>query len=352
MSEEEMQEAPSEEVAAEPVAEAPEAPAEASEPVVGEQPEQTEGQPQEVWGHFRNLPQFQGQEDQAIAQRLYQALEREESASRALQQYQSIVPVAQEYIQNRTDYEAWKEGRNNPAPPPQEQPQEKPWWNPPTLKESHKRYLNRDEAGREVIDPNAPMDARSALEDYQQYRADFAQKFLDNPQDALGPMVEKVAMERAEQLIDTRMQRMNDENYVSRLEQENRDWLYDERGNVSAEGVAVQKYIQDAKSFGIQGAEQRWDYATKMVERDLMLAKLRNNAQPQQQVQAPQTGQTPESRLPTETQEQKNMEFLRRTAMRTASQRPADGGANARAPKKPMTFEERLTAEAQKEGLI
>lgn len=327
---------------------------EASEPSEGvESSAPAEPQQQEVWSAFRQMPEFQGQEDRAIAQRLYEAMQREEAAARALQQYQSIIPVAQDYISNRPDYEAWKASRAQQqapqAAPQQPAPEEKPWWNPPQIKDSYKRYLVRDEHGREMISPEAPFDVRTALEEYQQYRAEFAQKFLDNPEQAIGPMVEKVAMERAQQIVDSRMERMQNESYVTHLEQENRDWLYDEQGNVSAEGVAVQKYIQDAKSMGIQGAQARWDFATKMVERDLMLAMLQQSQQPMQQ--APAYVPQPQQQQPQRPAAQANMDYLRQQAMRTASQR-SSATTTARAPQRAMTFEERLLAAAQEEGLL
>lgn len=305
---------------------------------------------QEVWSAFRQLPEFQGQEDRAIAQRLYEAMQREEAAARALQQYQSIVPVAQEYLTHRPEFEKWKamqaQPQQSPAPQAAPKPEQPSWWNPPQVKDSYKRYLVRDENGREIISPEAPFEVRASLEEYQQYRAEFAQKFLDNPESAIGPMVEKVAMERAQKIVDERLDRMQSESYVSSLERENRDWLYDERGNVSAEGVAVQKYIQDAKGMGIQGAQARWDFATKMVERDLMLATLQQSQQPQRPLPVPQ--QPPQ---PQPTAAQNNMDYLRQQAMRTASQRSATTTA-ARTPPKPMTFEERLLAAAQEEGLL
>ena len=192
------------------------------------------------------------------------------------------------------------------------------------------------------------MDARAALEDYQQYRADFAQRFLDNPESAIGPMVEKVARERAHQIVDERLERVNAESYVSNLERDNRDWLYDEQGNVSAEGLAVQKYIQDAKGMGIQGAQARWDFATKMVERDLMLATIQQSQQPQQQPMLPPAPQP----QPQTTAAQNNMEYLRQQAMRTASQRSTTTTTTARTPQRAMTFEERLLAVAQEEGFL
>ena len=315
-------------------------------------------QQQEGWGAFRNLPEFQGQDDRAIAQRLYEAMQREQSATRALQQYQSIVPVASEYLSNRELYEQWKSARDGASqqqPAPQQQAQQKPaeqsWWNPPQIKDSYRRYMTRDEAGREVISPDAPLDAKAALQDYMEYRAGFAQKFLDNPEQTLGPMVERVAMERAQAIVDERLNRMKDETFVQGLEQQNKDWLYDQEGRVSPEGLAVQKYIQDAKTLGIGGAQARWDYATRMVERDLLLANIQSFAQNQQQPQVPQQPVVQQPVAPQPTPEQQNMEYLRQQAMRTASRRTAVT-TDARTPSKQMTFEERLLSTAQEQGLV
>ena len=39
------------------------------------------------------------------------------------------------------------------------------------IPEAYKRYLIKDESGREVIDPNAPLPARDELYEYQRYKA-------------------------------------------------------------------------------------------------------------------------------------------------------------------------------------
>lgn len=309
----------------------------------------------ELWGAFKSLPQFSGRDDREVAAGLYEALQREQAATRALQQYQQLIPFTSEYIQYREPFEKWRQSQQNPQPqaqPQQPQPEESPWWNPPKLKDSYRQWLTKDENGREIIDPNAPLDARSALSEHIAYKADFAKKFLENPESTLGPMVEKVAVQRAEQIFQDKIQRMRDEDYVSNLEQNNRDWLYGEDGNVSPEGLAVQKYIQDARSLGIAGAKARWDFATKMVERDLMLANLQQQAQQvqyQQYQQAPQ--QTVQRQAPVDDSAQRNMEYLRQQAMRQASQRSSTT-TDARTPSKPQTFAEKLAANLKNEGLI
>lgn len=311
--------------------------------------------PQEVWGAFKSLPQFHGQDDRAIASRLYEALQREEYATRALQQYQSIIPVASEYLSNRELFDQWRQSQQQPqqapqqAPAPAAQKPEESWWNPPKVRDSFKQYMIRDENGREIIDPNAPFEAKHELGEYQAYKANFAKKLLENPEEALGPMVERVANQRAEDIVNAKIGRLQEESFVGNLEKENSDWLYDQQGNVSPEGLAAQKYIQDARALGISGAQARWDYATRMVERDLLLANLRLMQQSQQQVQQAPQPVAPPPPNPADAAAQRNMEYLRQQAMRTASQRPA-ATTDARVPQKPRTFAEKLAEDLRSAG--
>jgi hypothetical protein len=326
------------------------------------QPQQSQYGPAEIWGAFKSLPQFSGQDDSAVAQGLYEALQREQAASRALQQYQQIIPFASDYLRYKEPFEQWRQQQGQQQQPQaQVQPQETPWWDPPKLRDSYRQWLTKDENGREIIDPNAPLDARAALTEHLAYKADFAKKFLENPESTLGPMVEKVAVQRAEQIVQDKISRMRDEDFVTSLERDNSDWLYGQDGNASPAGLAVQKYIQDARSLGIAGAKARWDFATKMVERDLMLANLQQQSQQvqrpqyqQAQLQAAYSHTQPQAmppQRPVDDSAQRNMEYLRQQAMRQPSQRQAST-ADARAPSKPMTFAERLSANLKQEGLI
>lgn len=303
---------------------------------------------------FRSQPGFESASDEEIVSRLQETMAREQQAYRALQQYQAIVPAASEYLSNREMYEQWKQSRSQPQPQaaqplPQQAPQQDEWWNPPKIREAYKQYLVRDEQGREVVAENAPLDARHALTEYQAYKAEFARKLLENPRETLGPMVESIVAERAREIAESQINGLKEENLISQIEQENRDWLYDQTGNVSREGLLVQKYIEDARAYGINGAKARWDYATAMVERDLALANLQARqqyARPTAPQQAPQAQPAPQEPTPA----QKNMEFLRQQATRTAPRR-AQQTTDSRTPKKPMTFAERMIANLQSSGL-
>jgi hypothetical protein len=324
----------------------PEQATEAAAPVEAESP--VSSSPLDV---FRSQPGFEGASDQDIVSRIQESMAREQQAYRALQQYQSVIPAASEYLSNRELFEQWKQSRNQPqaAPVAQPQPQKDPWWNPPKVKDSYRQYITRDENGREVISEQAPMEARHALAEYQAYKADFARKFLEDPQGALGPMVEQIVTDRAQKIAEQQITGLKEETYVSQIEQENRDWLYDQEGRVSREGLLVQKYIEDARGQGINGAKARWDYATAMVERDLALANLQNLMQqaPQQTQTVPQQPQ-PVAQQPSAAQQ--NMDFLRNQARRTAPRR-ANPASDSRTPKKPMSFADRMLSNLNGMGL-
>jgi len=302
------------------------------------------------WDTIKQLPAFTGKADQEIAAGIQQALQREQALQHQLRQYQSILPVASDYLSNREMYERWKAGQQAPQQAQVAQPtaEEPGWWNPPKIRDAFKQYLVKDENGREVIAPDAPLDARHALAEYQAYRAEFAKKFLENPEETLAPMVAKVAERRAQELIQNQLARRDEELFVAQVEQENQDWLRDENGNVSREAVLAQKYVEDAKRYGIQGAKPRWEYARAMVERELLLNfyhDVNTNGFPQPPQAAPQQPN------PGQDAARQNMEFLRQRALRTPP-RSSPGTTDPRVPPPKTTFEEKFRSQLAQEGLI
>jgi hypothetical protein len=205
------------------------------------------------------------------------------------------------------------------------------------------------------------LDARYSLENHLQHRADFAQNFLNNPEEALGPMIQQQAQQIAQQMIDQELGSRDEHSYISSLEDQNKDWLYEADGTTpTREGLAIQQYIQQASGMGIEGAEQRWEYATAMVERDLMLRvgesekqaqqsrQFQQSLPPQQAAPAPQ--QAPAAPVAQNSAE-KDIEFLRREASRNPSrgagqpnQGSSDGGG--------QSFEARLKSQLQRDNLI
>lgn len=291
---------------------------------------------------FKALPDFQGQDDLTIARNLYQAYQGYGQAAQQLQQYQQVIPYAQEYLRNQKEFEAWRAAQAS-QPKPQEAPK---WWSPPEVRDEWKSYIIRDpQTGREVIDPNAPLHAKEALRQYQDYTANFARKFVTDPENTLKPFVEQVAMQKAQELVQQQLGQYTAQNYVQSLEQQNADWLYDQNGQISREGQAIQAYIDQAKQFGIQSPEARWQFATGMLQRDLLNLRYQ-----QMQAQGAQPLPAMREQPPADPVAQQNMEFLRERAARTPNR--SAGTTEPRAPRQKMSFEERLRSQLANDGVI
>lgn len=310
-------------------------------PEVQEAPVAADAAPQSsVYDAFKSLPDFEGREDVEIARNLYQSYTGLQEAQRQLQQYQQVVPYAQEYLRNQREYEAWKQQQAEAKRPKPEEPPR--WWNPPQVKDTWKSYIVRDpETGREVISPDAPLEAQHALREYQTYTADFARRFVTDPEATLSPFIEQVAQRKAEELVNNALSGYQAQNYVQSLEQQNADWLYDQSGQVTREGQAIQAYISQAQEMGIRSPEARWKYATGMLQRDLL------NLRYQQMSQQPAPQQVPPPPPPVE---QQNMAFLRERATRAPNR--SAGAAEPRVPKQRLTFEDRLRNQLSEDGVL
>ena len=297
---------------------------------------------------FRALPDFQGQDDLAIAQNLYRAHNGYQEAQRQLQQYQQVVPYANEYLRNETAFRQWQQEQAAAAQP---KPAEKAkWWNPPAVDDSLKGYIIRDpQSGKEVIDPHAPISAQEKLRAYQDYTANFARKFVTDPENTLKPFIEEVAMQKAQEMVQQQLGQYQAKTYVSDLERQNSDWLYDQSGNISREGQAIQSYIQQAAEIGIGSPDARWKYATGMLQRDLLNIRYQQMQAPPQQ--APQGyAPAPQQAPPTDPVAEQNMQFLRERATRTPNR--SAGTTEPRAPRQRMSFEDRLRGQLVNDGVI
>jgi hypothetical protein len=143
-------------------------------------------------------------------------------------------------------------------------------------------------------------------------------------------------------MVQQHLSQYQSQNYVNDLEKQNSDWLYDQQGNVTPEGKAIQAYIQQASEYGIQGAEARWKYATGMLQRDLLNMRY----QQMQSQPAPQPAPAP----PADPVAQQNMQFLRERATRSPNR--SGGTTEPRTPRARMSFEERLKGQLANDGVI
>lgn len=307
-----------------------------------------QGQEQEFaspYDAFSHLPEFQGREPLDIARTLYRAHTGLTEAQRQLQQYQQIQPELHDWLQNKRQYMEWQASQRAAQQPKPEAP--KKWFSPPEINDSWKQYIVRDpQTGREVIDPSAPYEAQQRLREYQDYMAGFARKLVTDPEATLKPFIEQVAQQKAEELVRQNIGQYSTESYVQELERQNADWLYDENGQVTPYGVAIQNGIEEARQLGIQGAEARWKYATSMLQKELLAMRYQQmSAQSQQFAGA----QQPAQQNPASDVASRDMSFLKERAVRTPNR--SAGTTEPRAPQQRMSFEERLRSQLERDGV-
>lgn len=333
---------------------------ESQAPEIQEQPTQsfdnshaTQAQPAaggSVYDAFKQLPEFNGADDVTIARTLYQSMQGYRDAQGQLRQYQEMMPHTLEYMRNAEQFRQWQQAQQQQARQAA-QPQQPKWWDPPQVKDEWRSYIVRDpETGREVIAPDAPLEARAAIQSYQAYTANFAKKFVTDPEGTLKPFIEGIAQQKAQELVQQQLGQYTAQNYVQSLEQQNSDWLYDQNGQITPEGQAIRAYIDQAAQAGIGTAEARWQYATGMLERDLLNLRYQ---QMQQMMQPPPQQEQPPMQQPqpaADPRAQANMQFLRERATRAPSR--SGGATEPRVPKAKMSFEERLRAQLVKDGAI
>lgn len=303
---------------------------------------------------FRHLPDFQGQDDLTIAQNLYRAYNGYGETQRQLQQFQSLIPDTTEYIRNKAAYQQWQAAQAEASKP--KEPEAPKWWNPPQVKDTWRSYIVRDPStGKEVISPDAPYEAQQSLREYQAYTADFARKLVTDPENTLKPFVEQVAIQKAQEMVQNHLNQYQTQNFVQDLERQNADWLYDKQGNPTREGQAIGQYIQQAQQLGIQSANDRWKYATGMLQRDLLNMRYQQMQSQQAQPQPAQgfagvPAPAPAPAAPADPVAQQNMQFLRERATRTPNR--SAGTTEPRAPRQRMSFEERLRSQLVNDGVI
>lgn len=320
-------------------------PQDSAPPQAASQPQAEQAEFASPYDAFSHLPEFQGREPLDIARALYRSHTGLSEAQRQLQQYQQIQPELHDWLQNKRQYMEWQASQRA-AQQPQPEAQKK-WFSPPEINDSWKQYIVRDpQTGREVIDPSAPYEAQQRLREYQDYMAGFARKLVTDPENTLKPFIEQVAQQKAEELVRQNLGQYTAESYVQQLEQQNADWLYDEQGNVTPYGVAIQHGIEEARQLGINGAEARWKYATSMLQKDLLAMRYQQmSAQAQQLAGA----QQPSQQNPASDVASRDMSFLKERAVRTPNR--SAGTTEPRAPQQRMSFEDRLRSQLERDGV-
>lgn len=225
-------------------------------------------------------------DDQALFQAL---LQQRQVAAQQMQYAQQMLPYW-------SQFQGWRAQQEAQARMPQAASQEAWWskfWSPPEYDPSWEHLLRRDEQGDLVPINGAPPDLPGRYLQYQQYRREQLDRFLQNPFTFFEEPVKQLAQQIADQVVQQHMGGYRDNQFAHDFVRQNESWLYarDAQGNVVQEsnfdpnhgrvvsrpalspmGQAFQGYVNESIQLGIQDVRAQQRYALSMVQRDAAVA--------------------------------------------------------------------------------
>lgn len=198
--------------------------------------------------------------------------------------------LASAYQQQRDDFGAQLKSAleqvRQTAPPPASAADAAPdkWWNPPQVDlQLAARYRTPD--GKWTDD--APPDVRAQVAAWERYRAQFAEKLLSNPKDALAPLLKESFAEFFDEHYGKLAAQQAHEQFFAKAYAEN-DWLFEKdphsgkprSDRLSAEGQRVNDLmIQAAREYGIADPVKQFQFVMKQRDLERAAAAARPTAE-------------------------------------------------------------------------
>jgi hypothetical protein len=213
----------------------------------------------------------------------------------ALEQIRPLVPHVQNYLRDAQSYNEWRAQQAAAAQKPSpEDPFYKPYFNPPEFQESWLNQVTKDAQGNLVPIPGAPHDVAIKVQQYQNFQAEQAKKFLQNPHEYMKPTIETIARKIAQEAIQGQFSQVNDRQSSHEFVQKNTGWLYEidqatgqpkkqaglnpmngqrmEMNVLSPWGQRFSQYVQEISqrqtARGYQDVEEQKQIALAQIQRD------------------------------------------------------------------------------------
>ena len=183
---------------------------------------------------FRSQGIDLGSDEAAARTRIADAIQRQA-------QLEPMMPYVQSYMANAQRFSQWmqQQGQERQQPHPGQPQQQAAWWseywNPPEYSQSWERLVQRDpQTGAVVPAPGAPPDVVPKFLAYQQYRAEQAERFLQNPFKFMEDGIRKLIRDESSLIVNNQLGQHSDAQTSQRYVEQNAAWLYDrdDVGNV------------------------------------------------------------------------------------------------------------------------
>lgn len=194
----------------------------------------------------------------------------------SLQQANPLIEKARAYQQYESEFQEWLRTRQQAAPqtaPQQPSANKAPEYDPSW---EHLVRYSPEKGAFEALPGVDPGIVPKFLA-WKKYQNEFNAKLAREGPAAFADDIRKIAEERAQELIQQRLEQMQVNNYTSSFEAQNASWLYqrDQFGNVlrdmsgqavfSPHGRRFFQHVQRANQYGISNPLAKEEYARAML---------------------------------------------------------------------------------------
>ena len=215
------------------------------------------------------------------------------------QQAQAMAPHMQHYLQHADQFRQWQQQQQAAQLQAQQQQGPRaPEWNP-----QWENLLRFDAQGNPALVPGADPAILAKYYAFQQYRRDFADRLVRDPQGTLAPVIQQEAQKLFQTQMAEQLRTHQDRMYAEQFIDRNASWLHarDQAGNVQMNPAtgrpmlswAGQRFVAHLDSLqraGVTDVRQQEYLARQLTEADWRSAQAQQQAA--QQLGAQQQQQT------------------------------------------------------------
>ncbi len=253
---------------------------------------------------------------------------------RAMRDVQPLTPYLSAYTRHAPQFHQWLQQQTQAAPAAGAgDPWHKEFWNPPEFNSSWlEQYVVANEKGERTWAPNTPAEVIAKFDAYQAYNKEHMAKMARNPFEYFGPAIEKVATQKAQEIVRQALNQQREVEQNRSFIDQNGDWLYERNADgtrkmdsvfdpasgqwrhtpaLSVWGNKFKGYVQEVsltqQQRGYSDVDEQRRYATMMVQRDFAIALHKGEVK-----LAPATPPAAPAAPPVNPQLAGNDDFLRR----------------------------------------
>lgn len=202
------------------------------------------------------------------------------SSFQQAQQLQHLAQYGQQYLQHASQFQQWLQQQRSDQRP---EPAGKNPFGLPEYDQNWLRLLEKDPVTGKVT---GPPDILEKVRQYQLAKESVEEKFWNDPQSFLGPMIQDSVQKQAREIAQAQLGQYQDQQFAQQFVSQNAGWIYQQNGGqpvrdpmtgqpiLSDQGRRFQQYVEASERAGVRDVRAQQEFALAAVQRDYALQAL------------------------------------------------------------------------------